>query len=140
MEKKEFNFWRDHSANYLKMAFQYYHRERLENPNGYGKNKGECGDTVEILLFIHSGRIQSISFDINGCINTNACCNTIAYLAEGKSAEEAWGITAENVIDYLKTLPPENYHCAELAVGALYKALSNYHENRRHPWKNCYHK
>jgi nitrogen fixation NifU-like protein len=61
-------------------------------------------------------------------------------LVEGKSVEAAWGITPQNVINYLKTLPPENYHCAELAVGALYLALSDYQQNRRDPWKKLYKK
>jgi len=138
MEKKQFNFWRDHSANYLKMAFYTNRLERIKNPGAYGKNTGKCGDTVEMCLSIRSKRIQSVYFNIEGCINTNACCNTVAYLAEGKSVEEVWGITAENVIDYLETLPPENYHCAELAVGALYQALSNYQENLRDSWKKFY--
>lgn len=140
MEKEKFNFWRDHSANYLKMAFQHDHPERPENPDGYGKNNGECGDMVEMFVFIRSGRVHSVCFNIDGCANTNACCNTVAYLAKGKSVEAAWGITAENVIDYLETLPLENYHCAELAVGAFYKTLSNYQENGRDPWKKFYQK
>ena len=139
MKKDKFNFWRDHSANFLKMAFRFDKRERPERPDGQGRNAGECGDTIEMYLFIHSGLIQSISFNINGCLNTNACCNTVAYLAEGKSVEEAWGITPEYVVDYLETLPPGNYHCAELAVGAFYKALSNYHENQTFQWKKFYH-
>ncbi|MGD2186854.1 MAG: iron-sulfur cluster assembly scaffold protein [Desulfobacterales bacterium] len=138
MEKEKFNFWKDHSVNYLKMAFQHDQRQKLENPDGYGRNNGECGDTVEMFLSIRKGRVQSVCFNIDGCINTNACCNTVAYLAEGKPFEEAWGITAENIINYLGTLPPGNYHCAELAVGALYKALSNYQQNQRDPWrKRC---
>jgi nitrogen fixation NifU-like protein len=140
MGKQNFNFWRDHSTNYLKMAFQYDRRERIWNPDGYGKNTGECGDTVEMFLRIRRERIQSVSFNTNGCINTNACCNTAAHLAEGKSIEAAWGITPQNVINYLKTLLPENYHCAELAVGALYLALSDYQQNRRDPWKKLYKK
>ena len=112
----------------------------IKNPDGYGKNTGECGDTIEMFLFIPRGRIQSVSFNTDGCINTNACCNTVAQLVEGKSVEEARGITPENVIDYLETLPPENYHCAELAVGAFYLALSNYQENQRDPWKKLYQK
>ncbi|MBT7698322.1 MAG: iron-sulfur cluster assembly scaffold protein, partial [Desulfobacterales bacterium] len=32
------------------------------------------------------------------------------------------------VIDFLGTLPPHEHHCAELAVGAFYLALSNYEE------------
>jgi nitrogen fixation NifU-like protein len=140
MGKQNFNFWKDHSVNYLKMAFQYDRREQVWNPDGYGKNTGECGDTVEMFLRIRRERIQSVSFNTNGCINTNACCNTAAHLAEGKSVEAAWGITPQNVINYLKTLPPENYHCAELAVGALYLALSDYQQNRRDPWKKLYKK
>jgi nitrogen fixation NifU-like protein len=137
MEKEKFNFWRDYSANYMKMAFCFEKRERLKDPGGYGRNTGECGDTVEIFLSIRKRRIYAVSFDTDGCINTNACCNAVAYLAEGKSVEE-WGIRPENVIEYLETLQPENYHCADLAVGALYLALSDYQQNQRDPWKKLY--
>jgi nitrogen fixation NifU-like protein len=91
-----------------------------------------------MYLYIRSRRIRSVSFNTDGCINTNACCNTVARLAEGKSVEDAWSIAPENVIDYLETLAPENYHCAELAVGALYLALSDYQGNRRDLWKKPY--
>lgn len=140
MGKKEFNFWKDHSTKYLEMAFRHEKRERFGHPDGYGKRTGICGDTVEMFLCIRNGRIQSISFNTDGCISTNACCNTVARLVEGKSVETGWGITPENVIDYLETLPPENHHCAELAVGALYLALSNYQEHRRDLWKKFYKK
>jgi len=140
MEKEKFNFWRDHSVNYLKMAFQHDKRERPEIPDGYGKNTGECGDIIEMFLLIHKGRIHAVSFDTNGCVNTNACCNTVAFLVEGKSVEKAWGITPQMVIDYLETLSQENNHCADLAVGAFYLALSNYQENQRDPWKKLYQK
>ena len=138
--KQNFNFWKDHSIKYLEIAFGHDKRERFGHPDGYGKRTGVCGDTVEMYLYIRSRRIQSVSFDTDGCINTNACCNTVARLVEGKSVEDAWGTTAENVIDYLETLASENYHCAELAVGALYLALSNYQENQRDPWKRLYKK
>ena len=122
------------------MAFQQDKRERPENPDGHGKNTGECGDIIEMFLLVHKGRIHAVTFDTNGCINTNACCNTVAFLSEGKSVEKAWDITPEKIIDYLETLPPENYHCAELAAGALYLALTNYLENQRDPWKKLYQK
>jgi nitrogen fixation NifU-like protein len=138
MGKKPFDFWQDHSINYLEMAFRYDKRQRIVNPDGYGKRIGDCGDTVEMFLFVRNGRIQSVSFDTNGCINTNACCNAVTRLAEGKKVEEAWEITPEDVIRYLITLQPENYHCAELAVGALYLALNNYRSYQRDPWKKPY--
>ena len=138
MEQKKFVFWQDHSRHYLEMANRYDRRVRIEHPDGYGKRTGDCGDTVEVYLSICHGRIQLVCFDTNGCMNTNACANTVAELAEGRKVEDAWEITAEDVISYLETLPPQNTHCAELAVGALYLALTNYQELKRHPWKKLY--
>ncbi|OPX37063.1 MAG: hypothetical protein B1H13_13500 [Desulfobacteraceae bacterium 4484_190.3] len=76
MSKKVINFWQDHSSNFLKMAFSHDRRESIENPDGYGKRTGDCGDTVEFFLTIFGGRIKSVSFKTNGCINTNACART----------------------------------------------------------------
>jgi nitrogen fixation NifU-like protein len=132
---EEFDLWQDHSLRYLEMAFRTDRREILERPDGYGKRTGECGDTVEMFLTIRGDRIASVSFDTDGCMSTNACANTVAELAEGKSVEEAWEISTEDVIRYLETLPAENIHCAELAVGAFYLALANYKDIKRNPYK-----
>ncbi len=140
MIEKKFDFWRDHSLNYLQMAFDYDRHARLQNPDGYGKRTGECGDTVEMFLCIKNGRIQSVSFDTNGCINTNACANAVSHLTKGKTIKEGREITQEDVIDFLETLPEENYHCAELAVGAFYMALNNYQDLQRNAWKKPYQK
>ena len=133
--REEFDLWQDHSLRYLEMAFRTDRREILERPDGYGKRTGECGDTVEMFLTVRGDRIASVSFDTDGCMSTNACANTVAELAEGKSVEEAWEINTEDVIRYLETLPPENFHCAELAVGAFYLALANYKDIKRNPYK-----
>ncbi len=125
MGNDTFDFWQDNSVHYLEMAFCSDKRERTENPDGYGKRTGECGDTIEMFLTIQDGRIQSASFDIDGCLNTMACANTVVHFAQGKTIEEAWEINTEMVTGYLETLPSNDAHCAELAVGAFYLALSN---------------
>jgi len=140
MAEKKFDFWRDHSLNYLQMAFGYDRHARLQNPDGYGRRTGECGDTVEIYLDIKNGCIRSVTYDTNGCINTNACANTVSHLAEGRTFDEGWEITPDKVIEFLETLPEGNYHCAELAVGAFYAALANYQELQRNSWKKPYQK
>jgi len=139
MENKEFNFFQDHSAHYLEMALRTDKKEIINKPDGYGKRTGQCGDTIEFFLTIRDDRIQSISFDADGCINTMACSNTLIHMAEGKRVEDAWEITPEDIIEYLGTLPSEENHCAELAVGAFYLALTNYQELKRTPWKKLYH-
>lgn len=120
-----FDFLQDHSMHYLEMALRTDRCERPENPDGYGKKKGECGDTVEMFISIKDARIISISFMTDGCMSTNACANTVVRLAEGRGMEAAWDITPEDLSAYLETLPPENFHCAELAVGTFYMALAD---------------
>jgi nitrogen fixation NifU-like protein len=87
---------------------------------------------------VRKNRVHSVSFITDGCINTHACANCVAFLAEGKSIAEAWEITPEKVINFLETLPEENTHCAELAVGAFYLALVNFQEFKHAPWKRLY--
>jgi len=136
--RKNFNFWQDHSSQYLEMAFRSDKREIIDHPDGYGKRTGRCGDTVEIFLTVHNEKKESVSFQTDGCINTHACANTLACLAEGITISQAWKITPEDVVDYLGTLPPEEIHCAEVAAGALYLALANLRELERSPWKKPY--
>jgi nitrogen fixation NifU-like protein len=138
MKAMEFDFWQHHSLHYLEMAFRNDRRQRVAHPDGYGKRTGECGDTVEMYLSIRKGCIRSVSYETQGCMNTNACANTVAELAEGRKVEDAWEIAPEDVVAYLETLPPENTHCAELAVGAFYLALTNWQESQRRPWKKPY--
>ncbi|WP_022666290.1 iron-sulfur cluster assembly scaffold protein NifU [Desulfospira joergensenii] len=126
MADKEFDFWQDHSLNYLNMALSHDRQERLENPDGYGKRTGECGDTVEIFLMIRKNRIEIVSYEIDGCMNTNASAAALVEMAEGLDIDSAWKITDQTLIDFLETIPEESFHCAELAVGAFYLALSDY--------------
>lgn len=138
MSKETSDFWQTHSLKYLEMAFRTDRCEVLANPDGYGKKTGDCGDTTEIFLKTRGECIESVSFRTTGCMNTTACANTVATLAEGKTVSEAWEIVPETVADYLETLPADHFHCAELAVGALYLALANYNELQRSPWKKSY--
>ena len=107
------------------MALRQEYRERITNPDGYGKRTGECGDTIEFFLMEKEGRLETVSYDIDGCSNTNACSNTIVTMAMGKTIDQAWDITEQQIIAYLKTLPAHETHCAELAIGAFYLALKD---------------
>ena len=128
VDKKEeqFDFLQDHSMHYLEMAYRRDKRGRLEKPDGYGKRTGECGDTIEMFLSVADGRIREVIFDTDGCLNTNACANTVSLMAEGKTIDQAWSLTVDDIVDFLETLPSNETHCAELAIGSFYLALSDY--------------
>jgi len=138
MVDPSFDFWQDHSRNYLEMAFRTDRHETVADPDGYGKKTGDCGDTVEMFIRVRNHRIASLAFRIDGCINTNACANTVAHLTQGMATERAWEVTPDEVAAFLKTLPADSFHCAELAVGAFYLALANYHHLKRNSWKRPY--
>lgn len=119
------DFFQNHSLNYIEMALSTDRVERISHPDGHSKKTGDCGDTVEFFLTGNKEKVESVSFMVQGCMNTVACSNTVVRFSMGKSTEEAWEITPGQVNDFLETLPPDHYHCAELAVGAFYLALAD---------------
>ncbi len=138
MDKGERDFWQHHSLRFLEMAFRTDRMETVASPDGVGKRTGECGDTVEFFVLMEGDHVRRVSFQTNGCFNTVACANTVAEMAEDRSLEEAWDIRPEDVAAFLETLPDGEFHCAELAVGALYLALSDVQRRRREPWRKLY--
>ncbi len=125
MEEKKFDFWQDHSLNFLEMALKTDKQEIVKNPDGYGKRNGDCGDTVELFLTTKNDEIEFISYSIDGCKNLIACVNTLIHLVEGKKISQAWEIKPEEILNFLETLPENEEHCAELSVGTLYLALND---------------
>lgn len=115
-----------HSKEFVAMATDDSYYERMFRPNGHGKNIGDCGDTIEIFLNVKDGMIKDATFDVDGCAYTFACANTVVQKIYGKSLDAAWEVTPESVAEYLKTLPADHFHCAELAVGALYLAATDF--------------
>lgn len=121
-----FDFWNDHTTEYLGMAHMWDRRKKLDNPDAIGEKTGDCGDTITMYLDVKDGLVQQLCFELDGCINTNACSNVVATMAENHPVADGWDITPEQVIDYLGTLPADHHHCAELAVGTFYLVLADY--------------
>ncbi len=132
------DFFQRHSRNYLKMALRTDRLEALAEADGYGRHTGSCGDTIEMFVQLREAIIARITYTTDGCLNTHACSNTVAHLAEGKTITQAWDLTPDEIIAYLQTLPPEENHCAELAVGTLYRALVDALKNKQAPWRKMY--
>lgn len=132
--------WAEHSITFLEMAFRTDRRRRMLRSAGKGFQKGDCGDSVEIFVQIQAGRVQEVAYDMDGCMNTNACANAVAELTEGRTVEDAWKVTPEDVASFLQSLPPGHFHCAELAVGAFYRALADCGRQSGKSWKSPYQK
>ncbi len=124
-KEKKFDFWNDHSLEFLEMAMKRDYQETVHNWDGYGRAQRECGDTIEFFLMADKGELTAISYDIRGCIFTHACANTIIKLSEGKDISGVSRIRDDQILSYLKTLPEKENHCAALALKAFNQALAS---------------
>lgn len=130
MTSKQDEKRKTHSAEFLKKTGDDHLLEEVKKSSGYGKSIGKHGDTIEMYLIFDGSTIERVLTKIDGCVNTKACANAVAHMVEGKSVIEAWDLTAKNVTDHLKTLPPEYSYCAELAVGTLFLAILDINKGR----------
>ncbi len=114
----------EHTQIFLEMAFRTDRQKALAHPSGVGRNVGTCRDRIEIQVAISGGIIKEVAYQLDGCLNTNACANAVAEMVEGHTVAAAWALKPATVAAFLQSLPADHFHCAELAVGAFYKALA----------------
>ena len=109
--------------------------ELAKNPNHFGRMnhptssaciKGPCGEEIEFYLTINNRVIEEIRFYTQGCVATIVCGSMTAELAQGKTIDDALGISPKDVIDSLHSLPKEHSHCSILAVSTLYRSIVDY--------------
>ena len=116
--------------DYGDVAYERWRNPRyagaLENPDGYGRLTGTCGDTMQIFLKFQGDRVTEATFQTDGCGSSTVCGSFAAELALGRSPEELTEITGESILDILGGLPEEDRHCAFLAAGTLQEALDSY--------------
>ncbi len=87
----------------------------------------ECGDMMRMWLKFteKDGKkvIDRASFQAFGCQTAIAVASVATKLLQGKTAEEARHLSAQDLAGDLGTLPPMKIHCGQLVEGALRNAL-----------------
>ena len=135
MEELQISIIEDARKVYSEEVIQRWLRPRymgeMENPDGYGKVTGPCGDTVKIFLRIDNDRIIDALFITDGCATTIAAGSMACELAIGRTFNEAFKITKEVILEQLGGLPEESTHCALLASNTLRTALTDYLSSRK---------
>ena len=106
------------------------YRGTMENPDGYARVTGSCGDTMQIFLRFENDRVIEATFQTDGCGSSTVCGSFAAELALGKNPDELAEVAGETILEILGDLPEEDQHCAYLAAEALQAALDNYMRNR----------
>ena len=129
------------STDYSEKVLDHFRNPRnvgvIENPDGYGKvGNPVCGDLME--MFIKVGKndnneeiIDEIKFRTFGCGSAVSTSSMVTEMAKGKTLDEAYKITRQDVADNLDGLPPIKMHCSNLAADALQAAINNYRDGAK---------
>ncbi|MDD3486831.1 MAG: iron-sulfur cluster assembly scaffold protein [Candidatus Moranbacteria bacterium] len=120
---------------YSKKVLQYFlkpkNQGRMKNPDGVGiVGNPTCGDIMTVYIKVNKSKdretISDIKFETLGCAAAIATSSMVTEIAKGKTLDEAFKITRQDVADELEGLPPLKMHCSNLAEGALKRAIDDY--------------
>ncbi|MBM3845748.1 MAG: Fe-S cluster assembly scaffold protein NifU [Verrucomicrobia bacterium] len=99
----------------------------IKDADGVGEvGAAACGDIMKISLKIKEGRIEDARFKTFGCGSAIASSSMATELIKGRTIEEAFKFSNQEVVDALGGLPPVKIHCSVLAEEALKAALEDY--------------
>lgn len=114
--------------------------DHFENPRNVGEitdasGVGEvgnlsCGDILRVYVKVEDGKLEDVKYKTFGCGAAVASGSMLTELAKGKTVEEAWKITNNDVAEALDGLPPQKKHCSNLAADALHKALEDWQSKK----------
>ena len=110
----------------------------MDDADAYASVLGPCGDNMEMWLKARDGIVKDVTFWTDGCGATIACGSMATELAKGKKLGEALAITADVIAMNLGGLPDDHAHCAGLASLTLKKAIIEYMNLQKEPWKRAY--
>lgn len=99
---------------------------KIDNPDGYARVAGECGDTMEIYLKFENNRVSKASYFTDGCASSMVSGSFAVELTLGRDPDELSDITAGTVLTAIGRLPKEDLHCATLAARTVQEALTHY--------------
>jgi nitrogen fixation protein NifU and related proteins len=113
----------------------------LEDPDGYARVQGTCGDVMEMSVRMDGDVVAACGFQTDGCGTTVVCGSAATWLARNRTFVDALGaVSARGILELLGGLPEADVHCAELAAETLRRALADHLANKGSPWKKSYRK
>lgn len=110
-----------------------HNQGKIKNPSGVGiVGNPVCGDLMKIYIKVKKENkkeiIKEIKFETLGCASAIATSSMITDLAKGKTLDEAFKISRNDVAEALEGLPPIKMHCSNLAADGLKEAIKNYRQ------------
>ncbi len=132
---------------YSKKVINHFQNPRnvgeIKNADGVGEvGNLRCGDVMRVFIKINTRKlkaksdkleteeeyIEDIKFKTLGCAAAIAASSIMTEIAKGKSLDDAYKISRDDINDLLGKLPAQKYHCSILSASAIKKAIDDYRE------------
>jgi len=90
-----------------------------------------CGDVMKVFLLIDpkTKRILDFKWKTFGCASAIASTSILSEMAIGKTIDQAYCITADQIVKALGGLPQKKIHCSVLGDHALRAAIDNFRKH-----------
>ncbi|MBS6216285.1 MAG: iron-sulfur cluster assembly scaffold protein [Clostridiales bacterium] len=109
----------------------FYHPRNLgaiEQADAVGvAGNPKCGDIMQITLRVEDDVITDAKFKVFGCGAAVATSSMATELIKGRTVEQAFTLTNDQVAQALGGLPLHKMHCSVLAEQAIKAAIGDYY-------------
>ena|SRR3989338_5702554 len=86
----------------------------------------KCGDAMKVYLKVKDNKIKDIRFLTYGCMAAIASTDMMCELVKGKTLDEAYKMSNQEIVNGLKGMPAFKVHCSVLGMRALRDAIDKY--------------
>ncbi len=89
----------------------------------------KCGDEMLVVINVDkaTGTITDCKWKTYGCASAIASTSILSEIAKGKTLEQAYNISAKDIVKELGGLPEHKVHCSVLGHKALRAAIDDYY-------------
>ena len=124
------------AIDYTKKVMDHFHNPRnigeIKDADGVGTvGNPTCGDIMTIYIKVKDNKIEDIKFKTYGCVAAIASTSIATEIVKGKTLDEAYNLTRDDVAKELGGLPAVKMHCSNLAADALREAINDYRKKKK---------
>jgi len=124
------------AIDYTEKVMDHFRNPRnmgeIKNPDGVGTvGNPTCGDIMTIYIKVKDDKIKDIKFKTYGCVAAIASTSIATDMVKGRTLDEAYKLTRDDVAEELGGLPALKMHCSNLAADALREAIKDYRKKKK---------
>ena len=119
--------FKGYSKTVIEHFFEPHNNYEMTDANGVGQaGDPGCGDAVGIYIKVKENVIEECSFVVMGCVGAIASSSMTTVLTAGRTLEQAYSLTPEEIAEALGGLPENKIHCSVLGAKAVKAAIDDY--------------